>query len=174
MWPPISFCCLLFIICFVFCYLLFMFGIYYFVFYYLWFMFVFFLLFIIYISLSVIYYLRFVVCYLLLIFFYLLFIIYVLLFVMYYWYFVPVPWFPRRIRDLDKFANHILSYGAELDSDHPVSGFWLLAVNRWIISTSLTRKWVLIATELNSGKQMFLNYAVLLVVFRLPEQKYCC
>jgi phenylalanine-4-hydroxylase len=30
-----------------------------------------------------------------------------------------VPWFPRRIRDLDRFANQILSYGAELDSDHP-------------------------------------------------------
>lgn len=30
-----------------------------------------------------------------------------------------VPWFPRRIRELDKFANQILSYGSELDSDHP-------------------------------------------------------
>ncbi|KAJ9600066.1 hypothetical protein L9F63_009635 [Diploptera punctata] len=30
-----------------------------------------------------------------------------------------IPWFPRRIRDLDKFANQILSYGHELDSDHP-------------------------------------------------------
>lgn len=30
-----------------------------------------------------------------------------------------VPWFPRRIRDLDTFANQILSYGAELDCDHP-------------------------------------------------------
>ncbi|XP_055380744.1 protein henna isoform X2 [Condylostylus longicornis] len=30
-----------------------------------------------------------------------------------------VPWFPQRIRDLDRFANQILSYGAELDSDHP-------------------------------------------------------
>lgn len=30
-----------------------------------------------------------------------------------------VPWFPRRIRDLDRFANQILSYGAELDCDHP-------------------------------------------------------
>lgn len=30
-----------------------------------------------------------------------------------------VPWFPRRIRDLDRFANQILSYGAELESDHP-------------------------------------------------------
>ena len=33
----------------------------------------------------------------------------------------PVPWFPRQIKDLDRFANQILSYGAELDSDHPVS-----------------------------------------------------
>lgn len=30
-----------------------------------------------------------------------------------------VPWFPLRIRDLDRFANQILSYGAELDADHP-------------------------------------------------------
>lgn len=30
-----------------------------------------------------------------------------------------VPWFPNRIRDLDRFANQILSYGAELDCDHP-------------------------------------------------------
>jgi len=32
---------------------------------------------------------------------------------------VKVPWFPRRMQDLDEFANHILSYGSELDSDHP-------------------------------------------------------
>jgi phenylalanine-4-hydroxylase len=30
-----------------------------------------------------------------------------------------VPWFPRRINELDRFANQILSYGSELDSDHP-------------------------------------------------------
>nr|KAF6369958.1 phenylalanine hydroxylase [Myotis myotis] len=30
-----------------------------------------------------------------------------------------VPWFPRTIQDLDRFANQILSYGAELDADHP-------------------------------------------------------
>ncbi|XP_033101997.1 phenylalanine-4-hydroxylase-like isoform X2 [Anneissia japonica] len=30
-----------------------------------------------------------------------------------------IPWFPRRIRDLDRFANQILSYGHELDSNHP-------------------------------------------------------
>lgn len=29
------------------------------------------------------------------------------------------PWFPRRIEDLDQFANQILSYGSELDADHP-------------------------------------------------------
>jgi len=30
-----------------------------------------------------------------------------------------VPWFPRHIQDLDRFANQILSYGSELESDHP-------------------------------------------------------
>ncbi|CAI5786182.1 phenylalanine-4-hydroxylase [Podarcis lilfordi] len=30
-----------------------------------------------------------------------------------------VPWFPRTIKELDRFANQILSYGAELDADHP-------------------------------------------------------
>lgn len=30
-----------------------------------------------------------------------------------------VPWFPGKRRDLDQFANQILSYGAELDADHP-------------------------------------------------------
>uniref|UniRef100_UPI00398EF556 phenylalanine-4-hydroxylase isoform X2 n=1 Tax=Pristiophorus japonicus TaxID=55135 RepID=UPI00398EF556 len=30
-----------------------------------------------------------------------------------------VPWFPRTIQDLDRFANQILSYGSELEADHP-------------------------------------------------------
>nr|CAA76184.1 phenylalanine hydroxylase [Geodia cydonium] len=30
-----------------------------------------------------------------------------------------VPWFPRKIAEIDRFANQVLSYGAELDSDHP-------------------------------------------------------
>lgn len=30
-----------------------------------------------------------------------------------------IPWFPRSIKDLDQFANQILSYGHELDADHP-------------------------------------------------------
>ena len=30
-----------------------------------------------------------------------------------------IPWFPKTIKDLDKFANQILSYGSELDADHP-------------------------------------------------------
>ncbi|KAK3603534.1 hypothetical protein CHS0354_027953 [Potamilus streckersoni] len=30
-----------------------------------------------------------------------------------------VPWFPRKIAELDRFANQILTYGSELDADHP-------------------------------------------------------
>ncbi|KAK3083031.1 hypothetical protein FSP39_012048 [Pinctada imbricata] len=30
-----------------------------------------------------------------------------------------VPWFPRRAADLDRFANQVLSCGAELEADHP-------------------------------------------------------
>uniref|UniRef100_A0AC35U6F4 Phenylalanine 4-monooxygenase n=1 Tax=Rhabditophanes sp. KR3021 TaxID=114890 RepID=A0AC35U6F4_9BILA len=30
-----------------------------------------------------------------------------------------IPWFPRKISEIDQFANRILSYGAELDSEHP-------------------------------------------------------
>ncbi len=33
--------------------------------------------------------------------------------------FYLVPWFPQKIRELDQFANRILSYGSELDADHP-------------------------------------------------------
>ncbi|KAH7724739.1 phenylalanine hydroxylase [Aphelenchoides avenae] len=29
------------------------------------------------------------------------------------------PWFPLKISEIDQFANRVLSYGAELDSDHP-------------------------------------------------------
>ncbi|XP_072045976.1 protein henna-like isoform X2 [Amphiura filiformis] len=29
------------------------------------------------------------------------------------------PWFPNKMQDIDEFANNILSYGSELDSDHP-------------------------------------------------------
>lgn len=36
-----------------------------------------------------------------------------------------IPWFPRTIQEIDQFADHILSYGSELDSDHPVRNFYI-------------------------------------------------
>ena len=30
-----------------------------------------------------------------------------------------VPWFPRKLADLDTFAEKTLEYGGELEADHP-------------------------------------------------------
>lgn len=30
-----------------------------------------------------------------------------------------IPWYPQKISDINQFANRILSYGSELDADHP-------------------------------------------------------
>ncbi len=48
-------------------------------------------------------------------------------------FFFQVHWFPKHIRELDQFANRILSYGSELDSDHPVYLLFLFDGRKFFI-----------------------------------------
>lgn len=53
------------------------------------------------------------------------------------------------MRDLDRFANQILSYGAELDSDHPVSIH--SNIFKYIMVIILCRGLLIVSTELGAS-----------------------
>nr|XP_022295078.1 protein henna-like [Crassostrea virginica] len=57
-----------------------------------------------------------------------------------------VPWFPKKPSVLNRFANQILSYGSELDSDHPYEN---CAKIRWIgVLWDVKFRWKTIFNEL--------------------------
>uniref|UniRef100_A0A1I8IF25 Tryptophan 5-hydroxylase 2 n=1 Tax=Macrostomum lignano TaxID=282301 RepID=A0A1I8IF25_9PLAT len=100
-----------------------------------------------------------------------------------------LPWFPRRIQDLDKVSRRVIMYGSELDADHP--GFkdveyrkrrmWFadLAYNyrqgepipRIEYTAEETRTWAAVYKELSS---LYQKHACREFLENLPQlQKFC-
>ncbi|KAK0144014.1 Tryptophan 5-hydroxylase [Merluccius polli] len=85
-----------------------------------------------------------------------------------------IPWFPKKIADLDLCANRVLMYGSELDADHP--GFKdnlypEIPSRAWKFTEEEVQTWGVVFRELN---KLYPSHACREYLKNLPLlSKYC-